>query len=213
MARWPRRTYWWGAFAQWPSGLPSGHVVKINGTKNTPLLVFLPSAWWCRLKLARQVRTPGMRRWPEMRAAEERGESAETLLEVEKVVMTMFCSSEASVVENATNQNPYIRDISVERERERERERVPASGGLMMMMGRCCHSTCAMGVACWALLDGLRAIMGCDRHSGRDQFGTVVICLTALLPYLEGWCKNSPLVTGEQWHPSLSHPRQVYTTT
>ncbi len=78
----------------------------------------------------------------------------------------------------------------------------------MMMMRRCCHSTCAMGVACWALLDGLRAIMGCDRHSGRDQFGTVVICLTALLPYLEGWCKNSPLVTGEQWHPSLSHPRQ-----
>lgn len=37
-----------------------------------------------------------MRRWPEMRAAEERGESAETRLEVEKVVMTMFCSSEAS---------------------------------------------------------------------------------------------------------------------
>lgn len=85
------------------------------------------------------------------------------------------------------------------------------------MMGRCCHSTCAMGVACWALLDGLRAIMGCDGHSGSAQIGTVVICLTALLPYLEGWCKNSPLVTGEQWHPCLAHPRQfvreVYTTT
>lgn len=85
------------------------------------------------------------------------------------------------------------------------------------MMGRCCHSTCEMGVACWALLDGLCAIMGCDGHSGSAQIGTVVICLTALLPYLEGWCKNSPLVIGEQWHPCLSHPRlfvqEVYTTT
>lgn len=47
-----------------------------------------------------------MRRWPEMRAAEERAESADTQLEVEKVVMTMFCSSEASGrVESATHRN------------------------------------------------------------------------------------------------------------
>lgn len=46
-----------------------------------------------------------MRRWPEMRTAEERAESAETQLEVEKVVMTMFCSSEASGRgESATHQ-------------------------------------------------------------------------------------------------------------
>lgn len=108
-------------------------MVKINGTKNTPLLVFLPSAWWCRLNLARQVRTSGMRRWPEMRAAEERGESAETRLEVEKVVMTMFCSSKASgrgechspksLSHLRSHPHPYMTSYQGRGRRESERER------------------------------------------------------------------------------------------
>lgn len=139
------------------------------------------------------------------------------------------------VVENATHQNPYLTSADTliltwhhirggGRKRERARKLQAASEELPrtanapgLMMGRCCHSTCEMGVACWALLDDLCAIMGCDGYSGSAQIGTVVICLTALLPYLEGWCKNSPVVTGEQWHPCLPPRRpfvlKVYTTT
>lgn len=113
----------------------------------------------------------------------------------------------------------------MKRERKSERARklqaareLPrTANATVLMMGRCCHSTCEMGVACWALLDALYAIMGCDGYSGSAQIGTVVICLTALLPYLEGWCKNSPVVTGELWHPCLPRRRlfvfKVYTTT
>lgn len=73
---------------QWPSGSPPGHVVRINGPKNTALLVFLPSAWWQRLIFGKQIEIADMKLKPDSSWVGSRDRPAGL-----KLVGTMFCRS------------------------------------------------------------------------------------------------------------------------
>lgn len=64
-------------------------MVRINGPKNTALLVFLPSAWWQRLIFGKQIEIADMKLKPENSWVGSR-DRPETGLEL---VGTMFCRS------------------------------------------------------------------------------------------------------------------------